>query len=259
MPFFFFFLFFNRLTHIRSIRRKHNTMRGRSDEDVEDSSTESVDSFLLKERQRTDSLTRRNSLPKTLPTHNVVTRPLLTTGSGGTNNSPRQRTQSDCSGRRLVKTKSTQTLVSEEERASAASKLAQEEAGSDYDEEYAILQLKKEFISRSLREKTYAPKKMVSGDVTFFEEVVNGSDFCVTAKSSPYSTPPPERVMSPGVYNREMANLKIELKKVKDQMAYMSQQQQNMNNYYIEMKREREEEKRGSSTCCLCWPSSSNF
>lgn len=116
------------------------------------------------------------------------------------------------------------------------------------DVECKALLIKKEFITRSLKAKSYVPKKMVSADISFFEQPTDSgrlSDFCVTEHSTPCGTPPPERRMP----NFEIANMRVEIKKLKDQMVYISSQQRDINNYFLEIKRLREEEK-SQATCC---------
>ena len=246
----------------------------------DESSSEFADSFLLKERKRTDAITRKESkeaipIPRTLnPRASVV---LATSPRPVSTSSSSPRTRSPSLGAAVTSTKSTSTssttstkhfpeeeprravlrrrATTNDERSSTDDdeiKLSYAREEKEYEEECAALQIKKEFISRTLKEKVYGHRKMVSSDVTFFEQPTGSetlSDFCVTERSTPYSTPPPERMMSSEVSNREIAAIKSEMRKIRDQMLYIGKQQQDVNNYYLEIKKAREEEKSKSSCC----------
>lgn len=229
----------------------------KEDTECEDSSTENVEEFLLKERKRTDMLVRQNSIPKTLPNHRasliISSRPV--SGNNSPSHSPRKRTVSETAASRTTTPTSTSTanvrnndfLATRGKSPSFEVKRPVGQQQDEEEEELALLEFKKEFIKGSLKAKTYEQRTMVAGDVTFFEDAL-GSDFCVTAKSSPYSTPPPERMMSSDVSKKEIALLKIELKKMRDQLTSMSQQQAKINLSFIEM----EKEKKNTATASTC-------
>ena len=236
------------------------------DSETEDSSTENVEEHhLLKESKRNEALARQNSIPKTLPNFRaslVLASAHNSRPGSGTNtpsSSPRKRTVSENSAAasrttnvrsndflatrgaknpssELLHLKLQQHQLQQQQQQQQPVKVNDEE--EERKRELALLEFRKEFIKGSLKAKTYEARKMVAGDVTFFDDGL-GSDFCVTAKSSPYSTPPPEKVMTSDVSRKEISLLKIELKKVKDQVTYMSQQQAKINLTFIEIEKEK--------------------
>lgn len=124
------------------------------------------------------------------------------------------------------------------------------------EDEYNGLLIKKHFITETMRAKNYGRKKMVSQDVSFFEQPTGSgtiSDFCVTEHSTPLGTPPPERIMSDGVSAKQIALLKGELQKTRTDIEYIRKQVQENNNYMLILKSERDADKQSRSSFCFCW------
>lgn len=127
-----------------------------------------------------------------------------------------------------------------------------EEDSSMDDEEYEALEAKKQFITEKMKQKNKPIQRMSVGNINFIERPL--SDFCVTEASTPYSTPPPERNMSSDVAFREVATLKSDIRKLRDEIAHMHKQQQEMNNFYYILRREKEEADEETKNQCFLFP-----
>lgn len=127
-----------------------------------------------------------------------------------------------------------------------------EEEESSVDEEYEALEAKKQFITEKMKEKNKPLQRMSVGNINFIDCPL--SDFCVTEASTPYSTPPPERNMSSDVSFREVASLKSDIRKLRDEIAHMHKQQQEMNNFYYTLRREKEVQEMENNNQCFLFP-----
>lgn len=181
------------------------------------------------------------TLPKTL---NARASLIVASNPRSLAGSPRLRTVSVDSNRRnmpplpaLVKTP---ILCSSGEEESSA------------DEEYEALEAKKQFITEKMKEKNKPLQRMSVGNINFIDCPI--SDFCVTEASTPYSTPPPERNMSSDVSFREVASLKSDIRKLRDEIAHMHKQQQEMNNFYYTLRREKEVQEMENNNQCFLFP-----
>jgi hypothetical protein len=128
------------------------------------------------------------------------------------------------------------------------------EVSSDNDESYLIREAKecealeetRRFITESMKDKNKPPKRMSVGNINFFDHPLSSgasSEFCVTEHSTPCGTPPPERAMSTdGSFRKEVARLKSDIRKLRDEINHMHKQQQEINNFHYTQVREREEE-----------------
>lgn len=125
----------------------------------------------------------------------------------------------------------------------------EEEESSVDDEEYEALEAKKQFITERMKQNNKPIQRMSVGNINFIDSPLSG--FCVTEASTPYSTPPPERSMSSDVSFREVASLKSDIRKLRDEIAHMHKQQQEMNNFYYTLRREKEEAEEETKNQCF--------
>ena len=125
----------------------------------------------------------------------------------------------------------------------------EEEEEESVDEEYDALAAKKQFITEKMKEKNKPLQRMSVGNINFIDCAL--SDFCVTEASTPYSTPPPERNMSSDVSFREVASLKSDIRKLRDEIAHMHKQQQEMNNFYYRLRCEKEAQEMENNNQCF--------
>lgn len=128
----------------------------------------------------------------------------------------------------------------------------EEEEESSVDEEFEALEAKKQFITEKMKEKNKPLQRMSVGNINFIDCPL--SDFCVTEASTPYSTPPSERNMSSDVSFREVASLKSDIRKLRDEIAHMHKQQQEMNNFYYTLRREKEVQEMENNNQCFVFP-----
>lgn len=117
--------------------------------------------------------------------------------------------------------------------------------GKEEEEECEALEMTRRFITDSMKDKNKPPKRMSVGNINFFDHPLSSgasSEFCVTERSTPCGTPPPERSMPSDVAFREVARMRGEINKLRDEIKGMHKQQQEMNNFHYTLIHEREEE-----------------
>jgi len=161
--------------------------------------------------------------------------------------SPRTRTASiavrkDVSSQIVATTATTSTKSAVVEQASHDSSQEEEEDERERRaymlkeaEECAELEATRKFITDTMKRKNKPPARMAVGSINFFDQPVSAaaSDFCVTEHSTPCGSPPPERSMAYDASFKEIALLKAEIRRLRDEMKHMHGQQQIMNNFYF--------------------------